>query len=176
MILLKTINKLNRAAEIFTTVFAWIAGAALLFNVVIIVANVFLRSTGNAIVGVEEYVSLSEIIVIFLALGYTQIKRGLVHVCFFMRKIPGKGSLIMWTINMWIAVAVLACLSYETFRHAPAVKQVSTALLIPFRPFYYIIGVGAVVWLVAQLFEAIKSTSALFSKEIAEDVIQNWPA
>ena len=44
---LNTINKLNKATEIFTTVFAWIAGAALLFNVIIIVANVILRSTGT---------------------------------------------------------------------------------------------------------------------------------
>ena len=173
---MNTINKVNKATEIFTTVFAYVAGAALLFNVIIIVANVILRATGNAVVGVEEYVSLSEILVIFLALGYTQIKKGLVHVCFFMRKIPGKGALIMWTINMWVAVVVLACLSYETFRHAPAVKQVSTALLIPFRPFYYVIGVGAVVWLVAQLFDAVKSTIALFNKEVEADVVENWPA
>ena len=176
MIPLKSINKIGKATEIFTTIFAFVAGAALLFNVVIIVANVLMRTTGNAVVGVEEYVSLAEILVIFLALGYTQSKRGLVHVCFFMRKIPGKGSLIMWTINMWIAVAVLACLAYETFQHAPAVRQVSTALLIPFKPFYYVIGVGAIVWLVAQLFDAIKSTIALFNKEVAEDVIENWPA
>ena len=176
MILLNKLNKLNKGVEIFTTVFAFVAGAALLFNVIVIVANVILRAGGRSIVGVEEYVALSEILVIFLALGYTQSKHGLVHVCFFMKKIPGKGALIMWTINMWIAVAILVCLVYETFNHAPAVRQVSTALLIQFRPFYYVIGVGSIVWLVAQLYDAIKSTIGLFNKEVAEDVIENWPA
>lgn len=173
---MNTLLKVNKVTEVIATAFACVAGVALLFNVAVIVANVILRAAGNAIVGVEEYVALSEILVIFLALGYTQSKHGLVHVCFFMKKIPGKGALIMWTINMWIAVAILVCLVYETFNHAPAVRQVSTALLIQFRPFYYVIGVGSVVWLIAQLFDAVKSTIGLFNKEVAEDVIENWPA
>ena len=173
---MQTLNKINRLTEGFTTVFAYIAGLALLFNVGIIIVNVVLRYFGKAVVGAEEYVSLAEIAVIFLALGYTQIKRGLVHVCFFMKKIPGKGALIMWAINMWIAVGVLACLAVETFNRAPKVKQVSTALLIPFKPFYYVIAVGAVVWLVAQLFEAVKATIGIFNTEVGADVIENWPA
>lgn len=173
---MKTINKINRIVELFTTVFAYVAGAALLFNVVIILANVILRSFGRAVVGVEEYVSLAEIAVIFLAIGYTQIKRGLVHVCFFMKKIPGKGALIMWALNMWIAAAVLACLVYETLQRAPAVRQVSTALLLPYKPMYYVIAVGSFVWLIAQLFEAVKSTIAIFNHEVAQDVIEHWPA
>lgn len=173
---MKTLNKINKAVDIFTTVFAYIAGAALIFNVVIILANVILRYFGKAVVGVEEYVALSEILVIFLAIGYTQSKRGLVHVCFFMKKIPGKGALIVWALNMWIAVAVLACLAYETFKRAPAVRQVSTALLLPYKPFYYVIAVGAVVWMIAQLFDAVKSTVAIFNREVALDVIEHWPA
>lgn len=173
---MKTLNKINKAVDIFTTAFAYIAGAALLFNVIIILVNVVTRYFGKAVVGVEEYVSLAEIIVIFLALGYTQFKRGLVHVCFFMKKLPGKGALIMWALNMWIAVGVLVCLVYETLKRAAVVRQVSTALLLPYKPLYYVIAVGAFVWLVAQLFEAVKSTIAIFNHEVALDVIEHWPA
>lgn len=173
---LKTLNKINKWTDAFATAFAYIAGLALLFNVGVILLNVIMRAFGKSLVGAEEYVSLAEIAVIFLAVGYTQAKRGLVHVCFFMKKIPGKGALIMWALNMWIAVAVLACLAYETFKRAPAVRQVTTALLIPNKPFYYVIGVGAIVWLIAQLFDAVKATVGIFNDEVGQDVMDNWPA
>lgn len=173
---MKTLNKVNKIVEHFTTAFAYVAGLALLFNVVIIIVNVIMRAFGKSVVGTEEYVSMAEVVVIFLALGYTQIKRGLVHVCFFMRKLPGKLSLIMWALNMWIATGVLGCLAYETFKRAPAVKQVTTALLLPHKPFFYVIGVGAVVWCIAQLFDAIKSTIGIFNDEVGADVMNNWPA
>lgn len=173
---MKTLNKINKVVDIFTKVFAYVAGAALLFNVVIILVNVIMRYFGKAVVGVEEYVSLAEILVIFLAIGYTQSQRGLVHVCFFMKKIPGKGSLIVWALNMWIAVAVLVCLVIETLKRAPMVRQVSTALLLPYKPLYYVIAIGAFVWLIAQLFDAVKSTVAIFNDEVAENVREHWPA
>ena len=173
---MKTISKLDRIVELFTRVFAYVAACALIFNVIIILANVVLRAFGSSVIGTEEYVSLAEILVIFLALGYTQIHHGLVHVCFFMKKLPGVSSMVMWTIHMWVASVIVALWVYQTWVRIPNVSQVTQSLLIPLQPFYGVIMVGCIVYLVAQLYEAIKCTVGIFHKDIREDVMANWPA
>lgn len=157
-------------------VFAYAAACALIFNVVIILANVVLRAFGSSVIGVEEYVSLAEVVLVFLALGYTQYSHGLVHVCFFMKKLPGILSMVMWTIHMWLASLVVFLLVQQTMVRIPAVSQVTQSLLIPLKPFYMVVLVGCVVYLIAQLYEAIKCTIGLFNKELRQEIMNNWPA
>lgn len=173
---MKTIKQADRVVDIITHVFAYIGAAALLFNVVIILLNVLLRAFGSSVVGVEEYVSLAEVVMIFMAIGYTQWKGGLVHVCFFMKKIPGIGSMIMWTIHMWLASAVIFLLIYQTWVRIPNVNQVTTSLLIPLQPFYVVLLVGCIVYLIAQMYEAVKCTVGLFNKELRQEIMNSWPA
>ena len=173
---MKTIKQADRVVDIITHVFAYIGAAALLFNVVIILLNVLLRAFGSSVVGVEEYVSLAEVVMIFMAIGYTQWKGGLVHVCFFMKKIPGIGSMIMWTIHMWLSSAVIFLLIYQTWVRIPNVNQVTTSLLIPLQPFYVVLLVGCIVYLIAQMYEAVKCTVGLFNKELRQEIMNSWPA
>ena len=173
---METIKQADRVVDIITHVFAYIGAAALLFNVVIILLNVLLRAFGSSVVGVEEYVSLAEVVMIFMAIGYTQWKGGLVHVCFFMKKIPGIGSMIMWTIHMWLASAVIFLLIYQTWVRIPNVNQVTTSLLIPLQPFYVVLLVGCIVYLIAQMYEAVKCTVGLFNKELRQEIMNSWPA
>ncbi len=173
---MKTIKQADRVVDIITHVFAYIVAAALLFNVVIILLNVLLRAFGSSVIGVEEYVSLAEVVMIFMAIGYTQWKGGLVHVCFFMKKIPGIGSMIMWTIHMWLASAVIFLLIYQTWVRIPNINQVTTSLLIPLQPFYVVLLVGCIVYLIAQMYEAVKCTGGLFNKELRQEIMNSWPA
>lgn len=175
---MKTINRIDNIVGIIMRVFAYAAACALIFNVVIILANVVLRLKifGSSVIGVEEYVSLAEVVVIFLALGYTQYNHGLVHVCFFMKKLPGILSMVMWTIHMWLASLVVFLLVQQTWVRIPNVNQVTQSLLIPLQPFYCVVLVGCAVYLVAQLYEAVKCTIGIFNKELRQDIMNNWPA
>ena len=85
---MKLLNVFGKITDYATRIFAYIAAAALVFNVVIVLINVILRAFGSSVIGVEEYISRAEVVLIFLALGYAQYNKGLVHVCFFMKKIP----------------------------------------------------------------------------------------
>lgn len=173
---MNTIKKLDKITDIITRIFAYISCAALLFIVAIIIANIIGRSINKSIIGVEEYYSLAEVVLIALALGYTQHQRGLVHVGFFMKKLPKLGPVIVWAVNQWFGVAVIAALAWQSILRVSTMKQVSTSLLIPFKPFYAIIAIGCFVYLIAQLYEAVKSTAAIFNKEVREDVVANFPA
>ena len=173
---MKIVKKLDKITGIITKAFALIACVALLFIVAIIIVNIVGRSMGKAVIGVEEYFSMAEVVLIALALGYTQHQRGLVHVGFFMKKLPKLGPVITWAINQWVGVAIVAALVWQTLERIPNVTQVTTALRIPLKPFYMVVAVGFVIYLIAQLYEAIKSTVAIFNKEVREDVVSNFPA
>ena len=92
---MKTLNKIDKIDGYIGIAGCVVAGLALAFNFGIIVIDVIRRFVfHNAIRGSAEYVSLAETVLIFFGMAYTQHKKGMVHVTFFMRKLPGIGSMI----------------------------------------------------------------------------------
>ena len=173
---MKTVKTLDKISGIIAKAFAIVACVSLLFIVVIIIANIIGRAAGKAIIGVEEYFSMAQVVLIALALGYTQHQHGLVHVGFFMKKLPKVGPFIIWALNQWVGVAVVAALLWQTIERVPMVKQVTTALRIPLKPFYAVVAIGFAVYLLAQLYEAVKATVAVFNKEVRAQVESELPA
>jgi len=172
----KTMDKISKVVGIFTTSFAYIAAVALLFIIFITLANVVMRWFGSAIIGTEEYASMAQIAVIFLALGYTQHTGGLVHVAFFMKKLPKLAPIVAWAIHAWVGTAMVSILVWQTVIRIPHIKQATVSLLIPYQPFYVVVAVGCAVYLVAQLLVAVKSTIALFDAEVRQEIIESLPA
>jgi len=177
---MNTIRKIEKGLNVFSWIFCAAAILALTFCVLITVYDVFSRFVLNSsLIGSGEYVSMAEVVLVFLALAYTQHNHGLVHITFFMRKLPKISPVIMWTINEWLGAAVTVLLTYASWMQAGVVKKLSLAtnsLLIPLHPFYIIMTVGFFAYAVVQTFSAVKSTVGLFNKEVRQDVIDNWPA
>ncbi len=174
---MKTVRALEKGVNALTLAFGYIAALALLFNMGVIVADVFCRYVlKSAIIGSNEYVQMGQTVLIFLALGYAQRTGGLVHVAFFMKKLPGIAPVVVWMLHAWVASAVCALLAYASWIRIPFVKQATTSLLIPFRPFYYVMAAGFLVYALAQLFEAVRTTIGLFNKEVRREVVESWPA
>lgn len=173
---MKTLRRVETVVERLTRYSAYIAATALIFNMLIIVAYIVSRIFGSAIIGTEEYVSFTQVIVVSIAFGYTHFNRGLVHVGFFMKKLPGKGPYIAWLLDTWISVAVCILWVYQSIVRYPFVKQASTMLNILHKPFYLVMTIGIVIYALSQLYEAIKCTAGLFNKDICQEVQDNFPA
>ena len=169
-------RKMEKALDYLTRAFAYAAGAALIFNVLIIVAYIARRAMGKVFIGTEEYVAMGQVILISMALGYAHHNRGLVHVGFFMKKLPGFFPMVVWTLNAWIATIVCVLWSYISIRRYPFIRQTTTMLTIPFKPFFFMLTMGVIVYTVSQLFEAVKCTAGLFNKEIGREIKDNWPS
>jgi len=162
--------------DIFVKIAAYFAAGALIFNMMIVVLYVITRTFNHAIIGVEEYVSFGQVLVIALGLGYTQFSRGLVHVGFFMKKLPGPGPMIAWVLDNYLALIVSVFWLIESVKHIPAVRQLTQVLSAPMKPFYIIMTIGVAVYCIAQIYETIRVTIGVFDKDVRSDVKANWPA
>jgi len=173
-------RKIENVIGFVTRKFSYVSLAALTFMMVIIIVDVALRkATGSGIKGSPELVGLAESIAVFFAFGYTQHKRGLVHVSFFMKKFPKMGPLICWTITGWISTITCGLIAYASFVQAAYLtgKKTATAtLFIPYYPFYYLMAIGFCIFTLALLFDSIKNVVAFFNEDVRKDVEDNWPA
>lgn len=170
------IKKTDKVMEWLTKIAAYVAAAALVFNMVIVVLYVISRTFNHAIIGVEEYVSFGQVIVIALGLGYTQFSKGLVHVGFFMKKLPKAGPMIAWVIDNYLAAVISVFWVIESVKHIPAVKQITQVLMAPQKPIYIAMTIGIIVYCIAQLYETFRVTVGIFDKDVRADVVEHWPA
>ena len=170
------IKKTDKVMEIVTKIVAYVAAGALIFNMLIVVLYVVTRTFNHAIIGVEEYVAFGQVLVIALGLGYTQFSRGLVHVGFFMKKLPKAGPMIAWVIDNYLAAILSVFWVIESVKHIPAVRQMTQVLSISMKPFYIIMTVGIIVYCIAQLYETFRVTVGIFDRDVRTDVKENWPA
>ena len=177
---MNTIKKIEKGLNVFSWIFCSVGIVALTFCVLVIVYDVFSRFIlKSAVLGSGEYVSMAEVVLVFLGLAYTQHNHGLVHITFFMRKLPKLSPVIVWTINEWLGTAVVVLLTYASWLQTAVVKKLSlatTSLLIPLYPFHIIMTIGFFAYAVVQAFSAIKSTVGIFNEEVRQDLIANWPA
>jgi TRAP-type C4-dicarboxylate transport system permease small subunit len=175
----KTLDRIEKIVGYIGLVGCVVAGAAMLFNFGIIVVDVFRRFVlSSAIRGSTEYVSLGETVLIFFGMAYTQHKKGMVEITFFMRKLPGSGPVISWAVVNWLSAAVGVLLTYASYIHAGFVQAQGSAtptLYIPYFPFYYLMAVGLTLFAIELLFGAVKNTIALFHRGVRERVISQWP-
>lgn len=173
---MKVLKKVERLMEYITRYSAYIAALALLFNVVIVVAYIASRATNHAIIGTEECVAMGQVVLISMAFGYTHFNRGLVHVGFFMKKLPGPCPMAAWVLDNWISAVICVLWTYESIIRFPVVRQISQILVIPYKPFFLVMTVGIGIYTLSQIFEAVKCTVGIFNKNLRQEIQENWPA
>ena len=93
-----------------------------------------------------------------------------------MKKLPKLGPVIAWMLEQWVSIVVAALWLYQTIKRIPMVNQVTTSRLIPHKPFYVVIAVGVAMYMLALIYEAVKSTIALKNEKVREDLVESWPA
>ncbi len=170
------VKKIDLIVEKSTRYVAYIGALALLFNMAIVVVYILTRVFGHALVGTEEYVAMGQVILIAMGFAYTQHSRGLVHVGFFMKKLPGPGPMIAWVLDNWIAALVCVLWVYESVIRYPLTKQTSQILGLPFKPFFLVMTIGITIYTLSQIYEAVRCTVGLFNKELRQEIEENWPA
>ena len=120
-----------------------ISGVALVWMMLLTVADVIMRKLGRPITGSYELVTFSTTVVIGFGLPYTTWTRGHVYMEFFIQKMPKKRQTIANIFTRLISIALFALAGYNLFVigfDLYKTKEVTDTLNFPYYPFVYGLG------------------------------------
>lgn len=120
-----------------------LSGAALVWMMLLTVADVILRELGRPIIGTYELVAFSGAVVVGFGLPYTSWTRGHVYMEFLVEKIPRRSRNIAYVLTRLMGITLFAVAAYNLFLVGVDLYnsgEVSPTLNFPFYPVAY--GVG----------------------------------
>ena len=151
-----------------------LAGICLFFVMLLIVANIILRTVFNQpILGTYELVGFLTAMGVALALAHCAFKDGHIAVSIIMERFSKKiqsitnvfvnaASLMLWAAAVW---------SLGKFGHAMKIKGlVSPAVEIPVYPFIYLVAFGLLGLCLVLLFKCLVSFRAVLGIDTAKKV------
>lgn len=135
-----------------------VGGVALVFMMLITVADVFGRRAGHPLVGTYELVGLAGAVVIGFCIPYTTSLRSHIAVDFLTMKLPPRLKLVLLVITRAMGIFLWSFVAYSLFFlgvHLFASGEVSLTLQIPTYPVAF--GISVCCWLqaVTQLIDFV---------------------
>lgn len=137
----------------------WIAAAALLFMMMLTVADVFGRLFKSPIPGTFEIVGFTGGTVIAFALAFTSVEKGHIAVDILVMKLPWLARVIINAVNALVALALFALIAWQSVEFALDMKksaEVSPTLQMPVYPFVYGIAAGCALLCIVLFVEFIR--------------------
>jgi TRAP-type C4-dicarboxylate transport system permease small subunit len=137
----------------------WVSAAALVFIMLLTVADVFLRFFKAPIPGTFEIVGFTGAAIIAFALPYTSVEKGHIAVDIVVQKLPWLARVIINAINALVGMALFGTISWQCVVFAQSIKrsaEVSLTLQMPIYPFVYGIAAGCALLSVVLFIEFIR--------------------
>ncbi|MEW6665043.1 MAG: TRAP transporter small permease [Thermodesulfobacteriota bacterium] len=136
-----------------------LSGIALVWMMLLTVADVILRQFGRPILGAYELVSFSGAVVIGFGLPYTSWTKGHVYMEFLIEKIPENLRKVANFLTRLLGIALFAVASYNLFIVGSDLRktgEVSLTLNFPFYPIAYGLGICCLIITLMLLCDIIK--------------------
>ncbi|MGN1001703.1 MAG: TRAP transporter small permease [Oscillospiraceae bacterium] len=131
----------------------------------------------SRITGSYEIVQMMLCVLVFTSWAYTQTERGHIHVVLFIRMLPHKLRFICYSITSILSTVTIGVGTYGVFKSVLDYLESGEAtgtLLIPQWPFVAVECLAFAALTIALLGDTLKSITAIFNKEVAEDVMSSW--
>lgn len=149
----KFITKLNNGL-------LYVAQFVLIIMVFLVTADVIGRSIfSHPITGAVELTELGLSVVIFLSIGYTQLKEEHISIEFLVERFPKKAQWIIEGIINLIIMMLMALMAISLFWYAERLLTSGTVtgdLGLPIYLFAAVSGIGAIVFVLTSLLLAVK--------------------
>jgi TRAP-type C4-dicarboxylate transport system permease small subunit len=147
-----------------SSVLAVIAGAALLFLMLLTIADVGLRILGRPIVGTYELVGLAGALAIGLSLPLTSWVRGHIYVDSFVARLPRLPRAILNVATRLLVLALFLLIGWNLIRYAMDLRsagEVTPTLRVPFFPIPLAVGLSCLIECLVMVADIVK----IFRKE-----------
>ena len=171
-------KKIELILKKLTGAVSLVSYVGIVFIMLITVFDIFLRLlTSKSVIGCYEIVQVTLMCAVFASFAYAQSEKGHVSITLIISKLPKKISLFIFGLTGLLSSFIAVMLSYAALiqaQNAAASNYMTSVLLIPMTPFYYVEAVGMIVFFIALLFDAMKSFVGIFNKDIAEEITSTW--
>lgn len=161
----KAANYLNKALLPVTRAVNSIGTAILLAMVLLMGVNVILRYLlGRPIKGSVELEEFMLVVLVFLGISYTALKKGHVRIDFLISRFPQKAQAAVNTITSLLSLALCSLIVWRSAiwaQHNLSHNIRSVVLHMPFFPFMYIVVFGSALLCLVLLGEFLESLAQL---------------
>ena len=160
-------NYFERFANWFASRLYWVAGAAIVFMMLLTCADVILRFFRMPIPGTYELVCFLGAVAVAFAMAHTSNEKGHVAVSLVVRLFPDKVQGAIETVTNTFVLIFFILIAWRSVLYADSLRttgEVSLTLRLPFYPFIYGIGFAAAVVCFVKITDIYKSVSKVLGK------------
>ncbi|WP_028574558.1 TRAP transporter small permease subunit [Desulfonatronovibrio hydrogenovorans] len=144
-----------------------VAQAALVLVMLVIVANIIMRSWWKPLPGSYELVELLGAVILSMGAAYCAMTRGHVTVSLLVDKLPKTGQAIVDLFTSLVSFIFISAIGWGLIKYGTMVSKRSletSTLGIPLYPFYYLVAIGLMMLALTALLELLKSVLILIGK------------
>lgn len=149
----------ENALKFITKILNAIGACALVFMMLLTVADVTMRALGHAIIGTYEIVGLSLALVIGITIPKVSIDRGHVYMEIVLDKVAKANKDILNVFTRLICITLFVLIGYNLFsvgNELRASGEVSPTIQLPAYPLAYAVGVCCYIECLVFLLQIIK--------------------
>lgn len=158
----------NKGTRLPINIFCIAAGVSLASMMFLTAADVTLRYVFNRpIFGAYDITQSLMVVFVSGGLAYCAIKKGHVAVDLVVSRLPQRAQVIIDSITGLLSIGIFSLIAWKTFELMQfmfGLKITSVVLLIPVFPFVGVVGLGAILLIIALLAELLNSLSKAVSK------------
>lgn len=154
-------RQLQNLIHLLGKVCGWIGCVVLFVMMMLMVIDIALRFVLNKpILGGYELVEILMAIVVGVGFAYTQSCDGHVRVTMFIDPLPDRIKAVLDALTLLVGAVMMSIVAYAGIVQgglSAGQGQTTTVLAIPLYPFYYLLGVGFIVYALVMLIDALSS-------------------
>ena len=152
---------INRMAKLpISGGFNWISAFALLGLIALVALNIMARAVFNSpIAGTYEIGQFLMVVVVFMAISYTQARKGHIALEILVKRFPLKVQTILQSVTLTVGIILFALMSWRSVVYGLRLlegHETSMVLKIPHGPFLFLVAFGCILFclvLIAQFLE-----------------------
>lgn len=169
MVAEKTVRILERVADPLSRAMDGVGRVILALMVLLITSDVVLRYVFNRpIKGSYELIELMLVMIVFLGLAYTQMKREHIAVTLITEKLSPRAAAILESAAYLLCLAIFIVITWQSVVRAEVLRADGTAsdlLSIPIYPFMWIVVFGSATLCLAFLRDFLKAAGKAFREK-----------
>ncbi len=161
-----------------TLAISMVSYAGVLAIMLLNVADVLLtKAVTKPVTGAYEITEVLLLCTVMASFAYGQSKKTHINMTLFIKYLPSGSKFIVYGLMGLLSAATAGAVGYAAILQAQSAMDkgaVTSVLLIPLYPFYYVEAVAMFVFAVVLLYDALLALGAVWNERWREIVASDW--